>query len=391
MSAAESTVKDDIMTGGGSKGEVVFVYVGTLDYRGRLLKEIATLAGAGFSCRLVLGNIGERRVDPDKFAFPVEEHAVPAFKGRLRCYLETLRFGWRVGRQLAASGAGRVFCLGLEALPAGIVAKRMAPGTRVIFDSNELHLESYMSRIKRWLWAPIQRAGIRAADVILHAEPNRMEYFKGVHGGSGKPQAVIENFPRLHPRHDPDGRFAGRRVRVLYLGALGKDRFTSELVEIGKALEDRASLDLVGFATPEVWEELERCHGLRPSEHVRILPPVAYEEIPALLEQYDVGIALYMHTNLNNYYCAPNKVYDYLMAGMPVITNRYPGLERVIDEGGLGACVDAVDTPSFAAALDRIVEGGLWRNITDEVRRRYSWEQQEGRLVELVEGDAPAG
>ena len=122
---------------------------------------------------------------------------------------------------------------------------------------------------------------------------------------------------------------------------------------------------------------------------MRILPPVAYEAIASLLRNYDVGIALYKNTNLNNYYCAPNKVYDYLMSGMPVIANDYPGLRKVIEHWRLGACVEDITPALFRQAVERIVLEKRWHNITDEIRRKYSWERQEEILLELFAASHP--
>ena len=84
-----------------------------------------------------------------------------------------------------------------------------------------------------------------------------------------------------------------------------------------------------------------------------------------------------MRRRLNNYYCAPNKVYDYLMNGMPVISNNYPGLVSVLEKNSVGACVEEVTLPAVKKAITQIVEEKRWQNITDELRRRYSWEEQE--------------
>lgn len=137
-----------------------------------------------------------------------------------------------------------------------------------------------------------------------------MEYFQRIHGGTNKIQAMIENFPYYEVRPEPT-RAGGGRLKVIYLGALGDDRYTHELIAAGRATEDLLDLDLVDFGTPEVMADLDKRYGIQPAPNVRILPPVAYEAIPNLLRNYDVGIALYKNTNLNNYSCAPNKVYDY--------------------------------------------------------------------------------
>jgi hypothetical protein len=372
--------------GSSAREDVIFVFVGTLDYRGRLLKEIKTLQKAGFRCRLMLGNIGEREVNASRYDFEIKEYRVPCFRGKIRYFFEQLRFAWQAGREIAASEADTVFCLALDGVLAGVVAKRLRPSLRLIFDSNELHLESFNSRLKRTLWRPLQAIAIRSADTIIHAEANRMEYFQKEYGGLHCEQRVIENFPYYYealPRLDREG----RRLRAIYLGALGDDRYTHELIAAGRATEDLLDLDLVGFGTPEVMAELDKRYGHQPAPNVRILPPVAYEAISNLLRNYDVGIALYKNTNLNNYYCAPNKVYDYLMSGMMVIANDYPGLRKVIEQGQLGACVEDITPASFRFAVERIVLEKRWNNITNEIRRRYSWEQQEKILLELFAVD----
>lgn len=364
---------------------VTFTYVGTLDFRGRLQKEIATLRKAGMECRLILGNIGEREVDRGRYGFPIEEIKVPCFRGKVRFFVGQLRFAWQAGRAIARSSSGTVVCVALDSVLAGVVAKWLRPSLRLVFDSNELHLESMNSRLRRSVWRPLQALAVRTSDVILHAEPNRLRYFQERYGNHDKRQEVIENFPYYHVGRSRQ-MASGGTVKVIYLGALGDDRYTHELIAAARELDGMIELDLVGFATPEVRADLERRYGTRPAPNVRLLPPVPYEGIPALLEDYRIGIALYKNTNLNNYYCAPNKVYDYLMSGMAVIANDYPGLNQVLEVGRLGACVAEVTPASIANAVGRIVSEERWNNITDEVRRRYSWEAQEHRLLDAVEG-----
>lgn len=104
---------------------------------------------AGFVCRLLLGNIGEREVDAARYDFEIVEYRVPCFRGKIRYFCEQLRFAWQAGREVAGSEADSVFCLALDGVLAGVVAKRLRPSLRLILDSTELHLESFNSRLKR--------------------------------------------------------------------------------------------------------------------------------------------------------------------------------------------------------------------------------------------------
>jgi glycosyltransferase involved in cell wall biosynthesis len=359
---------------------VTFVYVGRLQSRGRLLKQIATLQGAGVTCDVVLGNTIAESPDQAEFNFPITALPVNEDASRLLSFVNQLRFCRAAARKVAAGRADTVVCLGLEALPAGVWAKQFRPSLSLVFDNNELHIESFEKGIKPVVWKPIHNWGVRRSDVILHAEHNRRDYFRKHYPGSEKPQLVIENFPFFG--EPPAQRTAPtEKVRVIYLGGFGACRFTEEIIDSFSKLPATISLDIVGYGRPEYVARLSRSLSDSAAEHIRLLPAVPYSGISELLANYDVGVALYRNTNLNNYYCAPNKVYDYLMNGMPMIANRYPGLVSVIEENRVGVCVETVDATSLGRAVESIVSNRMWENITPELRKRYSWEQQEANYL----------
>lgn len=292
-----------------------------------------------------------------------------------------MKFCREISKILAKSSSDVVVCLGLGSLLAGVWAKKRRPDLHLVFDNNELHIEC-MAGMAALIWKPIHNYAVRRCDVILHAEANRLEYFKKHYPGADKPQLVIENFPAF--REDPPDREPpADEVRVIYLGGFGEGRFTIEIIDAFASMPPSIRLDIVGSGRPEfvarVADHLESLNV----KHVRILPAVSYVEIPKLLESYHIGVALYRNTNLNNYYCAPNKVYDYLMNGMPVITNRYPGLVSVIDANRVGVCIDEVSASEIREAIDVICRERRWENITPEIRRRYCWEHQVSDYLEV--------
>ncbi|MCU0772593.1 MAG: glycosyltransferase [Verrucomicrobia bacterium] len=362
---------------------VTYTLAGTLEYRGRLLKQISTLQAAGIPCRLVYGDRGERPLQREKYDFPIELIPTPRKGNPLAFFLRQMRFGFVAGREIAESDATHVVCFALESLLAGTMAKRRRPNLKLIFDSNELHIESYMNPVKKRLWARVQRFCVPYCDVIMHAEGNRLEYFKKHHDPTDRAQFLLENFPHHISREAIGEKPPHPPLRVLYVGVLGYDRFTRELIDIFRALSPDYALDLVGPISPGYKEEIEGQLRLNPAPNIRILPAIPHGEMSNLIRTYHVGIALYKNNCLGNYYCAPNKVYDYLMNGVPVIANAYPGLLKVLEEGKIGACVKEVDLDNFRAALELINSERRWDNITEEVRHRYSWEAQTPGFLAL--------
>lgn len=359
---------------------VTFAYVGSLQSRGRLLKQIATLQKSGVTCDVVLGNTNDQLPNPNDFNFPIQTIAVDQNSGRLSSFLNQMRYARNASRLIAAGAADTVVCVSLESLMAGVLAKRIRPGLRLVFDNNELQIESFESRIKRAVWRPIHNHAIRHCDVILHAEPNRLEYFMKTYPGRDKPQVVVENFP-FFIGNEARNSIPGDNVRVIYLGGFGTGRYTFEIIEAFANQPDNIKLDIVGFGTKDYLAQVEARITELGNPGIRVLPPVPYLQIGTFLKDYHIGLAFYKNTDLNNYYCAPNKVYDYLMNGMPVISNAYPGLIQVIAANQVGVCLETVDTATIGAAIHAIIENRMWENITPDLQRRYCWEEQEPRYL----------
>ncbi len=365
--------------------KITYTVFGNLAFRGRLLRQVATLQAAGFDCRVVFGDRGDQPFQPENFNFPVEVIPTP-FKGSTTAlFLRQLRFGYLASQRIARSDATHVVSLSLESLLAGALAKRKRPDLKLIFDSNELHIESYINPVKKRLWAPIQSFCIPYCDAIMHAEGNRLEYFKQHHDPTDRTHFLLENFPSFVPQEKLAPQPARPPVRVLYVGVLGLDRYTLELVDIFRGLAPEYTLDLVGPAFPEFRQELDKELERNPAPNITVKPAIPPAGMSHLIRNYHVGIALYKNNCLGNYYCAPNKVYDYLMNGVPVVANDYPGLRKVLEDGRLGACIQEVDRENFRTALGRIAGERRWDNITEEVRHRYSWEAQAPGFLALFE------
>lgn len=365
---------------------VAFVYIGPLQTRGRLLKQIATLQDTGVNCEVFLGNTEIQEPDPKSFDFPIHAEHVNHGSGKLMSFINQMRFCRKAASLILKSEADTVVCLALESLMAGVWAKRKRPGLKLIFDNNELHLESYGPGIKYRIWRPIHNRGILECDAIFHAEANRMAYFLEHYDTGDVPHHVLENFPSYvqpsNTRCEPTD-----EVRVIYLGGFGEGRFTLEIMQAFAEMPESIRLDIVGAGHPEFLHKAQELLKELDVEHVRLLPPIPYKQIPELLTEYHIGVALYRNTNLNNFYCAPNKVYDYLMNGLPVITNRYPGLVSVIEDNDVGACLAEVNKDSIREAVDTIVERKCWNNITDVLRHRYCWEAQVAGYLKVFGHD----
>jgi len=359
---------------------VTFTYVGPLQSRGRLFKQIKTLQGAGFEVDLIAGNT--QPIHKDQYGFPIKDMPVDDSGSPLKSFMEQMRFARNAAIQIASGDTDVVVCLGLQSLLAGVLAKQRRTNLCLIFDCNELHIESFSGFAKKAVWRVLHNYAIKRCDAIIHAESNRLKYFTNHYPVRNTPQIVIENFP-FFVAADPVPRDLSGNIRLIYLGGFGDARYTMELVEAFTDMPDSVSLDFVGFGFKEYLAKVERRILETRAQGIRILPAVPHWQIPDLLKGYHIGLGFYKNTNLNNFFCAPNKIYDYLMNGIPVVTNKYPGLREVVEKNSVGVCLDQVDSKSLRAALAKIQSDNMHLNISNEIRKKYSWENQESKYLSL--------
>ena len=98
----------------------------------------------------------------------------------------------------------------------------------------------------------------------------------------------------------------------------------------------------------------------------------------------DVGVVTYADHPRNNYFCAPNKLFEYCMAGIPVVGCDFPEITRLLDEYAAGERFSSGDPVSIAGAIDRLLgnEDRLReaRELTHLVREQYHWKRSADAL-----------
>jgi glycosyltransferase involved in cell wall biosynthesis len=118
------------------------------------------------------------------------------------------------------------------------------------------------------------------------------------------------------------------------------------------------------------------------------LPPVPSEELPEITVDADMGFILFRNTCLNHYYSLPNKLYEYMMAGVPVISSDFPELRQVISRTGCGITVDPESPESICSAVEKIVQNieegrKMGTSGRSAALSHYNWIPQKAKLINL--------
>lgn len=260
----------------------------------------------------------------------------------------------------------------------------------VIFHAHELWTEAAENLAPfRPFWRVLERLTVRRATRVIVPEPNRARIVHEEYGAPALP-AVVMNIPADPP---PFARGTLLRERlgldahtvcVLYQGLLAESRCVLELAEAVALLPEHLHLVLIGLGDDAYMRELHAA-AERAGGRVHMFPWMNPDELRGFTASADVGVLLYRNRGRNNYYAAPNKLYEYLFAGLPVVASAFPGLQSVVEGGGYGSCADPASPDDIARAIARAAEIAPGADIATRSRAAWRWSDQAAVLRRLYQ------
>jgi glycosyltransferase involved in cell wall biosynthesis len=175
-------------------------------------------------------------------------------------------------------------------------------------------------------------------------------------------------------------------VRLFFQGFFEDDRNLEALISAMVVLRGRATLTLQGWggcelALRELVEDLELHDVVTFREACR---PT---EVVACARDYDIGIVCHRGETLNHEVTVPNKVMDYIGAGLAVAGSDLPGIGSLLEHYGCGMRIDPTDAKTLARDLARMLDrpGEIMRmkNASVAACRELCWERQAAHLVAM--------
>ncbi|MEC4719422.1 glycosyltransferase family 4 protein [Noviherbaspirillum sp. CPCC 100848] len=346
------------------------------------VKQCRSLAALGYKVTLVVADgKGDERRDG------VEIIDVGPSQGRIDRMLESTR---RVYTKALALDAGIYHLHDPELIPYGLRLKRS--GKTVIFDAHEdlpkqllgkPYLGPVSSRALSGVLAAYEAFASRRFDGIVAATPSIRDKFLAL-----KCRSVdINNFPiagelGIAAASEIQG---GQGRQVCYVGGLTEIRGVREMVRAAAFLRSDTRIELVGaFNPPLLREELLGEPGwARIKEHGYL----DRAGVARVMQGSMAGLVT-LRPAPNHIDSQPNKMFEYMSAGLPVIASDFPLWRAIIEDNACGICVDPGNPRAIANAIDFLVSNSeiarrMGESGRELVRTRYNWVNEERKLVDF--------
>jgi glycosyltransferase involved in cell wall biosynthesis len=266
----------------------------------------------------------------------------------------------------------------------------------VIYDVHENYPQDILT--KEWIPHALRKAFsklfrlfednmAKRMDAVVVVNEHLAERFRG------KSRVVtISNYSRIDrfAQRQSHTEEKSRRLRpyFVYAGRISDDRGIYECLEAVRSLENDVDLVCAGrighVSNEEFKSLLDGAQSSAPFQYLGLLP---YEDMPELLRGARGGL-LCLRATPNNVLGTPNKLFEYMSAGIPVIASDFPFVRQVVSDADCGLLVQPDDIEQIALAMSHLLRHEqdatrMGRNGLRAASERYNWQMEEKKLLSL--------
>ena len=354
----------------------------------RVLKECKSLQKAGYDVAVVAihdsGLEYEEVVEgvPVQRVKMVSRERLKPNSGKALKYLE---FIIRASYAMYKKPIDIIHCNDLNALPVSVIVKLFSKRPiKIVYDCHEYQTEiKGLKGFKQTLARGLERWLIKYTDIILTVSNGIAEEYVRIYNVE-KPRLVLNTPPYKQVQKTNIYRqkfnIDEETSIFLYQGGISAGRGIEVMLEAFKGLPDNLVIIFMGYG------ELMPLVQVAANQHENIFyhPAVSPDVLLDHTVAADFGICFTDNTCLNHYYCLPNKLFEFLMADLPVIVSNLPELRGVVEQFEVGLVAKNSDTEALKEAVRSIHKLDKQQTLlnVEKVKKVFNWEQQEKVLLE---------
>lgn len=387
-----------VAAAGGERLRVCAAVVSHLPYDARVWKEARSLARAGYEVELIgmRYQLDRPRTRTEDGITVTELPFGERHGGHSATPFHRTWVLLRLWARILRTRADIYHCHNVHVAPPVLVASRLR-GAEIVYDAHELYGEvkpgaSLSSRISARLTRFFEGRIIARARRVITTNESRVAVL-----AERYPEAEIVsvgNVPYLASEVEPlDPGFPEGVPILLYQGGIYAEARAFEATIAALPLLEGLHLAILGFGRDrdkQLIAEWAQREGV--ADRVHLYPPRPFEELVRIAAAADLGIVPLRHISMNSYLGDTNKLYEYMMAGLPTVGSDFPEVARVLSSGDPppGETFDPESPESIAEAVRRVL------SVRYEERcararalavSEYNWSTAERALLACYAGE----
>lgn len=347
----------------------------------RIMKQARSLVNAGFSVEVLALYAEGLALFEEKEGYRVRRikrwtNRIPGI--RFIPFLRYAEFLWKVSRWY--KDYDLMQCNDLETLPIAWLAKKWNKNIKVIYDAHEWEIDQVW--MKSWMKKPaklLEKILLPIANQVITVSDGIADLYNKVYGIE-IPKVVL-NCPHT-VLNDKNNTFretfniASNSIIFLYQGGLSKGRNIEELLDaFSRYNKEDKSLVFLGYGDLQDYVKKKADEN----ENIYFHPAVSPNELSKFTSSADIGLVTIPNLCLSFYHCFPNKFFEYINYGLPVIVNNLPEMTRVVNEYGIGEIINDVTVDELIPVIENMTWDKIehFKKSLPQVAAKYNWEQQE--------------
>ncbi|WP_436871043.1 glycosyltransferase [Mammaliicoccus sciuri] len=282
----------------------------------------------------------------------------------------------------------------LNTLPQAIVCSKLRLKPKpLIYDSHEVQSDrtGYNPKtIKR-----IESFMLKFVDQMIVENHTRAKYNEDIYGFYPKTlynyseKYNIEEKPQIN-LHKKIGINEDEKI-LLYQGGLQQGRGLELLIEAMDEIEEGNLLFIGGGKLTQTLKE--QAEASKQADRIHFLDKVPFQELPSYTREAYLGFQVLQNICFNHYSASSNKLFEYMMAHVPVVSCDFPEIKKVVEETHTGLVVDSHNASEIANAVNQLVKDTSLRNQlsenTKQAKEIYNWNNEKSKLLEVYNQFVP--
>jgi len=269
----------------------------------------------------------------------------------------------------------------LDTLPAAFLAAKLR-NKKLLFDAHELFPEvpELVKRpLVKWFWQKTENAILPHITQSMTVCQSIADYY---HSKYNIDMKVMRNVPTFRTTVLTNKLSFPNKKIILYQGALNVGRGLEWIINAMPLIEN-AMLVIIGDG--DIRKQLEKLTlSLGIQDKVQFTGTISGELLHEYTASADIGLCLLEEMGLNYYYALPNRIFDYIQAGVPVLATRFPEIANIVDTYKTGVLIDHYEPVYLAETINNMLANPIDTTHFAEVAKDLCWENEEKVLLELL-------